>query len=270
MHSTRATAYALSLLSSASSARVQGVFAHGFDLLLNTGNIVYVGEKNKPLSANGIALDRALFTPIYQAIQDTNQTDSQADVLFTYLKKHAFLGEKINASAHALEHPHAVFTLATELSHMSIPPAGIALPDTVSRTLLATGQEPNDTIMKSLEWLYGRGPGLTPSGDDIISAYVVGLIWAGQDTYIEQLKNMLSELRIYRHTTYASDALLDASFAGALSEPFFELQLALDRGEPVSQALSQVLEIGHHSGADMLCGLMFACKMLEERCQSAL
>jgi hypothetical protein len=125
--------------------------------------------------------------------------------------------------------------------------------------------------------LIGIGPGLTPSGDDLLAGFMIGLIAvldsrdrATEGHRLEQpalqgLHDVVAELgrTIIRHaaggTTQISNALLSHAVKGVGSDSVHRLLQALlqrdDALEPTQAAL-EVATPGHTSGWDCLAGLL--------------
>lgn len=96
------------------------------------------------------------------------------------------------------------------------------------------------------ERLAGRGPGLTPAGDDILAGYVAGLtLFHGRNSEAAEIAE-----RAARLTTALSATLLRHAAKGELPEP---AHAWLERGDP------QPLEaFGHSSGRCLKLGLELA------------
>lgn len=89
--------------------------------------------------------------------------------------------------------------------------------------------------------LIGRGPGLTPEGDDLVcgvAAVVASLDWASREEWLGALIG--GDLR--RRTTALSATLIELAVAGMGPEPLQAL-VAGDRG-----ALARLEAIGHSTG----------------------
>jgi hypothetical protein len=96
--------------------------------------------------------------------------------------------------------------------------------------------------------LVGRGPGLTPEGDDVLVGVCVALVAAGHGRRAEAL--LPSRLR--ERTTALSATLLELAVAGAGAEPLHAL---LDpRSERWPAALSRLESLGSSSGRAMALG----------------
>ncbi|MGI9493208.1 MAG: DUF2877 domain-containing protein [Geminicoccaceae bacterium] len=112
-------------------------------------------------------------------------------------------------------------------------------------------------IMASLEALLGLGPGLTPSGDDLIAGLLIGCRYIGRDAGALDLWRTL-EREAKTRTTPISMAHLSAAGQGMGAAPFHDLIDALieNRTVHITEALDAVARIGHSSGLDAVGGLL--------------
>ncbi|WP_215816532.1 DUF2877 domain-containing protein [Pimelobacter sp. 30-1] len=102
--------------------------------------------------------------------------------------------------------------------------------------------------------LVGRGDGLTPVGDDVLSGWLVATRAAGRDP-----RAVADAVRAQAHrTTSLSATLLADAAAGASIPPFRRLLLALGSGHEVAAAVAGLRAVGHTSGAGMLLGALLA------------
>jgi hypothetical protein len=104
--------------------------------------------------------------------------------------------------------------------------------------------------------LSGLGPGLTPSGDDLLVGMALGLR-AGLGTLLPELASAFSAA-VEGRTTDLAEARVRHAVAGRADEAVHSLLVALvdgprDRLEP---AVRSALAYGHSSGADTLVGLI--------------
>jgi len=107
--------------------------------------------------------------------------------------------------------------------------------------------------------LVGRGPGLTPSGDDALAgALLVAHALGTGHTLVDAVRARLGA------TTAVSAALLDAAADGYAARPVVSLVDAAVAGDPdaVGLALPDVLALGHTSGADTATGIRAALQAL--------
>ena len=107
--------------------------------------------------------------------------------------------------------------------------------------------------------LLGSGPGLTPSGDDVLAGFLAGAVAFGLDA--ARLRQAIADLAPAR-TTALSAALL---WHAARGECIDELGAVADvltgqRSDNSGHALSRLLSIGHTSGAALALGLVIAAE----------
>lgn len=109
--------------------------------------------------------------------------------------------------------------------------------------------------------LIGRGKGLTPSGDDLLVAYlfVMNILWQ------ERAQKLASALDQTLSTTDVSSNYLKTCIEGYVSSPIYNLYTVMKQ-QPTSQsletAIKQILQIGHTSGKDMGLGLLLGLKAI--------
>lgn len=106
----------------------------------------------------------------------------------------------------------------------------------------------------TLTHLLGLGTGLTPSGDDFLCGVLAGLSLAGKSRhpFTGYLKSEIAGR--------LSDTIdISAAFLSCALEDQFSLQVKSLLSLPSSEALlSSFQEIGHSSGTDTLCGILWS------------
>jgi len=118
------------------------------------------------------------------------------------------------------------------------------------------------TDTTAISTLTGLGPGLTPSGDDLLVGYMAGL-WS---TMRDQSKRMqfISSLgkniiRLSRRTSIISRTYLCHAARGQVSSHLADLAEAICR-ETDSERLADIAEtamrVGHTSGMDAVTGML--------------
>ena len=111
---------------------------------------------------------------------------------------------------------------------------------------------PAGGVEEAVAELVGRGPGLTPSGDDALAgALLVAHALGAAAPLAAAVRARLDA------TTAVSAALLDAAADGCAARPVVALVDAAVAGDvdAVRRALPAVLAIGHTSGADTVTGI---------------
>lgn len=118
--------------------------------------------------------------------------------------------------------------------------------------------------------LLGRGPGLTPSGDDVLAGALV-TARATADPRLARWRAATAAALRDRTTTAVSRGLLRHALDGYATDELAELLAALgspdaQHGRGLPRALGRLLAVGHSSGAALLAGVRFTIesRQLEE------
>jgi hypothetical protein len=107
--------------------------------------------------------------------------------------------------------------------------------------------------------LLGLGPGLTPSGDDLLGGALLALHAIGRPDAAHDLYGAL-RAKARAATCCASQALLAAAAEGQAFEPLHTLAIALLRRRPIGRALHALARVGHSSGWDALAGVVLVLR----------
>ncbi|WP_072170913.1 DUF2877 domain-containing protein [Trabulsiella odontotermitis] len=115
------------------------------------------------------------------------------------------------------------------------------------------------------DWLAltGLGPGLTPSGDDMLVGAMAVLFASQFSSYIQQHPFLPSADQLALLTTSVSCSYLNSARVGAFSSPVLRVVRHLQHGRDPLPAIRRLLAVGHTSGADMLVGMVVALKWLQ-------
>lgn len=133
----------------------------------------------------------------------------------------------------------------------------------VKKVILGNETEQND----GLDYLLGRGKGLTPSGDDML----IGCLAA--DILYKKINIFLKETLILKLTveqtitTTVSIHYLHCALQNKWNEPIHHLIQALTKNSTqneIEKAVQSIIRIGHTSGLDMLTGFMAAMVLFGE------
>ena len=153
-------------------------------------------------------------------------------------------------------------TLAAVRSRLSEADPGIA--DSAGRWRLPAGLAaaacgPRASAVAATR-LLGHGPGLTPSGDDVLAGFLAGAAAFGLES--GALRKAVTALAPAR-TTALSAALLWHAARGECIDELAAVAAALTtrgRREPeqVSRVVGRLLSVGHSSGAALTLGLLTA------------
>ncbi len=137
-------------------------------------------------------------------------------------------------------------------------PSQTAEIDAATRALLRTRPD------LALDWVLGRGSGLTPLGDDVLCGVLATLI-AADDPCAPRLRRRIRQLAPAR-TTSLSATLLRRAGEGDALPAFADVVRALMSGSDRAPArVKRLSHVGHTSGAGMLLGLQLALDHLTAR-----
>jgi Protein of unknown function (DUF2877) len=109
--------------------------------------------------------------------------------------------------------------------------------------------------------LLGRGPGLTPSGDDVLTGFLVGAAAFGVDA--GALRHAIAVLAPVRTTALSAALLWHAARGECIDELAAVAAVLSGRSEQTEQtgrAVGRLLAVGDSSGAAMACGLVAAAE----------
>ncbi len=128
----------------------------------------------------------------------------------------------------------------------------------------------NIGIEKATRGLAGLGPGLTPSGDDVLGGFaavmsLLSSLLSSDCVSRSVVASIISKVAKPR-TTKLSGVLLEHAARGEIGEQFGSFLLALtlpiDKFETVQKAAERVLAFGANSGGDILLGILLGLQTL--------
>lgn len=134
-------------------------------------------------------------------------------------------------------------------------------------TTVKTGDKKE--ISKATNEIIGFGPGLTPSIDDLISGFMLALIYLG--SYYGHNTQKAVELNraiingVGDRTTKISKKMLEFASYGETSEDI-NMLLKTIFYKPINnnfnKRIANILSLGETSGTDLLCGIYLGCKIM--------
>ncbi|AOV97690.1 cytoplasmic protein [Edwardsiella hoshinae] len=108
-------------------------------------------------------------------------------------------------------------------------------------------------------WLIGLGPGLTPSGDDMLTGMLAVFVATGMPVHL--FLPPADQLALL--TTSVSCSYLNSARLGEFSTPVLRVMRDLQTGQDADRALRRLLAVGHTSGADIVSGIALAQHWLQ-------
>ena len=122
-----------------------------------------------------------------------------------------------------------------------------------------TAIEKNQLTEKEVNALIGFGMGLTPSGDDFLTAFMTSLsLFSENETLLDKVKDFIQPF--LSNTTRVSASMLEVAIEGKAREYLMTFTQAFlkDDDESFKKALEDLLTIGSSSGTDMSVGIILA------------
>lgn len=112
------------------------------------------------------------------------------------------------------------------------------------------------SLRDAIQSLLGLGPGLTPTGDDILAGTLLTLHALGETRKADELAAEI-ETHGPKGTNRISLAHLRAAATGQGAAPFHDILVGLMRGESTfDKYLRRIDAVGHSSGWDILTGIV--------------
>lgn len=249
-----------------SVGRVHSIFEHSFNIKIGS-QLVNITNHSDYLSSFGIYLPNELFSQVITFISENSLVKIHADQLRFYSYQGIIT---VNLQAAVTSHLRVESGTVTETAALMLKNQLEALQlenqlglmiEAETETFFAQmkqADEKETNATQLCEYFIGRGRGLTPSGDDILVAYLTMLRVLGSEGVVIDFKTAL-ELST-RITTDVSAAYLDAALNGYVNSYVYDLLQNLEH-QSVSQIETQIkkiMSIGHTSGKDMLFGMLLA------------
>ncbi len=241
---------------------VHSVFSSSLNVRLPSV-LLHIGLEGDGLSVLGIALPEDCLRPLLESVRVGGRAQVRDGVLRVYgvgLVIQVHLGAfRISACGIPRLNACQRGDLLCMLDGLSLEgrlglPADGALERVAE--LMSRGLDTSECRKACISYLLGRGIGLTPSGDDVLVGYGIGLQMGGVGTeFCDAIAKENLEI-----TTDVSAAYLGAMSKGYANRGFVDLTDGLRNGELVDGALRRLLAVGHTSGADGLWGLSLALR----------
>jgi hypothetical protein len=116
-------------------------------------------------------------------------------------------------------------------------------------------------IIKNAQGIIGLGHGLTPTGDDYITAILATVVMPNSPTNVLQpvMKKIVESARV--STNEVSYALLKRAYSGFVREKLSDFLLAMMNSDDVTKELNSLLTIGFSSGKDLAQGIVWGLEI---------
>lgn len=255
--------------------KIQSKFKNGFNIQFEN-ELVYISYVGTPLSAFGINITKDKFLRILEEIKiDDNVTYKNNNLIIYTLNEIIYLNleeienidlkiPKINSSIEDIKDTclYKVLDRYTFEDYIGLD-LGVETKDKIK--LLET-KDKDDSFYNSkiMNFFVGRGKGLTPSGDDILTGFTMGLMAFNNNGIFNKWIEEINLIVTKEKTTLVSVSYLRSLTRGYISENFLNLINSIDNNneKTVSEILEKVKSYGHTSGYDTLFGFYLSLKYL--------
>lgn len=261
----RVSDFVAPLVEQVGQGQVRGVHGHGLDIVREDGRLIYLGGYDRPLSCVGAQLPAAELSALLVAVHPGDDVELGAGtvrVLRGGVEVARVSLEGASVAALRVTAPlarEARRELARRIEGCELANSvGLPWSDELVEALSGLCAGDAAALREAVLWLYGRGLGLTPSGDDILSGFGCGLAAAGRRERRQALVAAIGEVSQRRSTTYVSEAYLAAMASGRVNETYFDLVRDARAGRFEASRIRAARELGHTSGDDMLLGFGLA------------
>lgn len=255
-----------------SIGKIHSKFNNGLNIQFDD-SLIYISSIGTPLSAFGLNIekeklnqilnstriddmvlnkgDKLIFYSIYKIINIDYKDVEQVDLKLPKIK--CSISEILDTKLYNyLENIEFQQFIGIELDEI-----------TCKYTDLLLNSNKSDLNINSviIRFFSGRGKGLTPSGDDILTGFTLALMMFDKfDNWIRALKSGINR----NATTMISVAYLSALLEGYASEYFIQLVKLIDDEDidVIDKTIKEVQSFGHTSGNDTLFGFFLGLKFL--------
>ena len=236
---------ALSLLKTNKAMRVHSIFNNGFNIVNDKNDLIFIGTDKNGYFPFGITINKYTMHYIKESLQvgDVLKTDvsviNHNDFMLVTRNAEIYLYKKVNKN-----NTDAIKSVVSGYDFSDYNNSDFS-GEKLNR-IIADLSDPDAEF--PLGYLVGRGQGLTPSGDDIITGIL----------YIDRLEPFIAIKHLDQLSSYIRE-----SVTTIVSENFIKLALAgifsrriTDIGDsPDKETVDALLELGSSSGRDTLYGI---------------
>ena len=246
--------------------KIHSVFNHSFNVQVGPRLMNISGYESPKLSSFGMSLAPSVFQELIPYLQQDNVVKVTTDSLTVYstqgVKKISWQTvEQVSLQVSAFEFTLAQQQCLKELLEQEQLELAIGLPIADAANYIASLKNKEMSLEEwqaCLAYFIGRGKGLTPSGDDILVAYLVMLKIINSKKSARLIQAVTFE---ELSTTAISKEYIYYALQGYCHSLVYQLFVDLQAGATQPTLKKQIIkirEIGHSSGTDLSFGLLLA------------
>lgn len=261
------------ILNENSVGNIHSVFQTSFNLVFHD-RLVHVGSLGTPVSAFGVNIPRTSLQQLLNRISAGNSVRYEDGKIMinasnheTKIKLDKLSEVDLRLSRLPIERMdvknNEIFRLINQIDFLG--DSGViqsAKESSMLNEFIFAQSDHKKVIKAIIEHFFGRGIGLTPSGDDFISGLIMAESCFSDDS---SCREELSEFLSSHSTTDVSRSYYQCLLNGYVSESFKYLLNNLSGTVEIAKAIRLVKNVtnyGHTSGIDTLFGIQVALKKL--------
>jgi len=234
---------------------VHSIFEKGFNIVNDDQKLIFIGSDENGTFPFGVTVDHQTKKQLLENITVKQPIKVTANAIF------------INNNCQLVWRNQAVHASSVELNSNSLLWSKLHENITIydfseynngdfsylkMQSIMETLKQADDkTVESSLRYLIGRGQGLTPSGDDILTGML--FVHFMKPFIFDGNLKIIQELIQEQLTTIVATAFLDSALKKLFSSKILVLQQ-----QPTVYHMNQLLEVGSSSGKDTLYGIFIA------------
>lgn len=246
---------------------VGGVWRRAVNLYTEQGEQLTLHDRGRGLTPGGWLLRHRDFTRVCHALQAGKRVEADEQALrighLTLRPPQRRCSLSLRVRPNCLALPASVLDLPEETGLFGLLSQAIAapFPAELKQFCHCFSAALQGEIQDWRPWL-GRGPGLTPSSDDML----VGMLLAAQlDGALspQQCEEFFAASgNLFVVTTRVSASYLRYASHGLFGSPLLHFATSVQRGLRIAQSVEKLLGVGHTSGADTLLGFWLARQLI--------
>ena len=237
---------ALSLLKTNKAMRVHSIFNNGFNIVNDKNELIFIGTNKNGYFPFGITIDQYTIHHIKETlkINDTVRLTKNGvnhnDFMLMVNKAELYAYKEVTEQAD-------ISTIKKVVDDYDFTDyaGGDFNPEKLSSII---DDLADDSADFPLAYLAGRGIGLTPSGDDIITGIL----------YVDKLQPFIAERHLFELDQYISQTvttIVSENFIKLALKGIFSTRITAIGNEPSQESVDELLELGSSSGRDTLYGI---------------
>lgn len=254
--------------------RIHSIFERSFNLKIGE-QLINIASYEDYLSSFGMYFPKPMFRQIYPLIHQGNLVKITNEKLTVYSSEgiqEIFIENpdifSLQISEIKIQRPELKMLYKILKKEKLENQVGLVIDKPMKDVMTQMTKKSNENNpvdwQQIIRYLIGRGKGLTPSGDDILTAYLALLSVIG-DQRAEALASALTNTEL--STTDVSKGYIFSAIRGNVNSLVY--QLFVDLQNQMEEAIihtdvKKIMSIGHSSGKDMCFGLLLALHSIVE------